>query len=198
MAKNVTQAIDRWFADRKNDGEFVRNGREYAYTFIPPARRNAPIIYTTKRDAFAAGTAKQRSTGPFGVIGRYGLPDKSDVPSIRRLVADHKLFFLGDLDPQDLLVYVWLRAGLRQKEIQFLGVSDSYLEKLKVVIPDTFVMHCSASERRSMALLTTVFPDLEQVVGKRCHELLSDGRKIELEAVVSALDGASSILPPRF
>src|SRR5258708_28282716 len=156
MAKDPTQLIEEWFAGRKADGEFVRCGRDYAYQFIPPARRGAPIIYTTKAIAFAAGTAKGWSDKTFGFIGRYGLPNQADASAIRRLVGGHKLFFLGDLDPQDLLIFAWLRARLRPKRIQFLGICDRYLYRLKVVLPETFHIRLSRSERRSMMLLSSV------------------------------------------
>jgi hypothetical protein len=194
--KDPTNLIEDWFTTgRKADGEFVRYDRDYAYQFIPPARRSAPIVYTTKTNAFAAGTAKGWADQTFGSIGRYGLPNRADVVAIRRLVGEHKLFFLGDLDPQDLLIFAWLRARLHPKQIQFLGISDRYLDQLKLALPDTFHIRLSRSERRSMTLLNGVFPDLEQLIGKRCHALLAGGRKTELEAVVSALAGTVSILP---
>jgi hypothetical protein len=198
MAKDPTQLIEEWFAGRKADGDFVQYGRDYAYRFIPPARRGAPIFYTTKTNAFAAGTAKEWSDQTFGFIGRSGLPNESDVVAIRRLVGGHTLFFLGDMDPQDLLIFAWFRARIRPKRVRFLGICDRYLDQLKVVLPETFHIRCSRPERRSMTLLNSVFPDLEKVVGRTCHAVLTSGRKTELEAVVSALAGTASILPSDF
>lgn len=195
MAVDVAQMIEDWFSSRKNDGEFVRCDRGYAYQVIPPSRRGAPIFYTTKANAFAAGTASELPDQSFGFVAGYGLPNRADVSTIRRLVGNHRLFFLGDLDPQDLLIFAWLRVRLRPKRIQFLGICDRYLDQLKAVLPDTFHIRLSRSERRSMTPLSRVLPDLEQLIGNRCYDLLTGGRKTELEAVVSALAGARSILP---
>jgi hypothetical protein len=166
------------------------------YTLVPPSHRGAPIFYTTKTSAFAAGIANGEREHNFGLVGRQGLPSHEDVLAFRRLVSAHRLFFLGDLDPPDLLIFAWLRARLRPKRIRFLGICDRYLDQRKVVLPETFVIRCSPSERRSTKVLKSVFPDMEQFIGKRCDDLPSSGRKIELEAVVSAMAGAGSIVPP--
>ena len=44
----------------------------------------------------------------------------------------------------------------------------------------------------------TAFPDLRETVGPKCMSFLEHGRKIELEAIVSAQQTAALLLPPIF
>jgi len=105
------------------------------------------------------------------------------------------LFYLGDLDPPDLMIFAWLREKLLPKPIRNLGISDAYLTHLNAVLPPTFVMQCSPSERRALKVLRKVFPDLAETVGAVAAQLLREGRKIELEAVVSAIPRGAPIIP---
>ena len=129
------------------------------------------------------------------MIGHYGLPRPSDVLWIERVALSNELFYLGDLDPPDLMIFAWLREKFFPKPIRHLGISDAYLTQLRAVLPPTFVMQCSPSERRALPVLRKVFPDLAETIGAGAAQLLMEGRKIELEAVVSALPPGASIIP---
>lgn len=128
------------------------------------------------------------------MIGRCGLPNETDLTWIRNVVGELELLFLGDMDPVDLLIFSWLRAGLYPKEVRHLGINDSYLNELQIFLPESFILPCSPSERKSLSLLKKALPDFHQLVGPTCADLIRQGRKIELEAVVSAKTATSSIL----
>jgi hypothetical protein len=128
------------------------------------------------------------------MIARYGLPHACDINGLQGLIGKHELLFLGDMDPADLLVFAWLREKLDFAQIKYLGVGDKYLDGLKVKIPDSFTMQLCKSELASRPLLEKVCPDFRELVGVRGANLLDGGRKIEIEAVVSAM-GTTQILP---
>jgi len=196
MTKSAGDLIDEWFDGRQADGDFVRYDRSVTYSILPPARRGAPIIYSTKTNAIATAMDNDEADADFGFIMRYGLPSRADATAIRRLVGSDELCFLGDLDPSDLMIFAWLRARLRPKRVRFLGISDWYLDRLKAKLPESFTIQLSRSEQRSLPLLRRVLPDVNTLVGEQCGELLARRRKIELEAVVSALGPGKSIVAP--
>jgi len=61
-------------------------------------------------------------------------------------------------------------------------------------LSSSFIMQCAPSEQRSLSILTDVFPDICQILGPNCADILQQHRKIELEAIVSAKQSASLIL----
>ena len=193
MGHDPTQAIAKWFADHSGDGEFMCEGRSLAYLVIGPSDRGAPIVYATKPSTVASAIGDRSR---ISMIGRRGLPDATDVTWIHRVIGEFDVMFLGDMDPADLMIFSWLRTSLYPKEVQYLGISDSYLDELKIVLPESFILRCSPSERKSLPVLNKALPDLKQLVGPKCADLIQQGRKIELEAVVSAMTSTSSILQP--
>jgi hypothetical protein len=188
--------IENWFADHSEDGEFAYEARAAAYSVIGPSTRAGCIVFATKRSPVALAIHDSADCAGLGMIGHYGLPNDADIAWIRKVITNHQLFFLGDMDPVDLMIFCWLRSRLRPKRVVHLGVNDSYLAELQVDLPDSFILRCSPSERKSRSLLETVFPDLRATVGPRCAQLLKRGRKIELDAVVSALGSVAPILRP--
>ena len=102
------------------------------------------------------------------------------------------------MDPVDLMVYAWLRASLFPKPIRHIGVSDTFLADFVAPVPQWCIMRCADSELAARSVLTQVLPDLVETVGPQCAGLLADGRKIELDAIVSLRNGAESLLEPTF
>ena len=186
MGNEATRLIEKWFADHADDGEFAYTARAAAYTVIGPSAPAGRIVIATKPGPVGSAIHESVDSASLGMIGRYGLPGDADIHWIRKVVANHQLFFLGDMDPADLMIFCWLRARLRPKRVVHLGVSDSYLTELQVQLPESFILRCSPSEQKSHPLLDKVFPDLRATVGPKCARLLKRGLKIELEAVVSA------------
>jgi hypothetical protein len=196
MQFDAAKLIANWFARHSHDGEFAYDPPGPPYSVIGPLGPAGRIVFTTKQFPVASAIRDCAECARLGMIARYGLPSDADADWIRHVTADHMLLFLGDLDPVDLLVFAWLRAQLDTKHVVHLGISDSFLAELRVDLSDTFVIDCSQSERESLPLLLDVFPDFRETVGRECADLLDKGRKIELEAVVSALGTYTSLLLP--
>jgi hypothetical protein len=181
--------------NHSDDGDFVYPGRAAPYTVIEPSKNAGRIIFSTKTLLVAKTIDEFNDFAGLGLIGRYGLPSRADLSWIRKIVSNHELFFLGDMDPVDLMIFCWLRACLRPKLIVHLGINDSYLTDLQTCLPDSFIMKSSFSERQSLPVLKKAFPDLHDTLGVECAKILEQGRKIELDAIVSASHTNTSILP---
>ena len=179
MRSNSTRPIEAWFTKQSDDGDFVSASEPTCYTVIGPTNNADRIVFATKPALIATVICNSNERRSCGLIGHYGLPRASDIRWIRRLTEGHEVIFLGDLDPQDLMIFYWLRARLRPNAIHYLGICDSFLAELDVYLPESFVLKCSPSERRSLALLEGLFPDLNAVVGTKCAGILKRRRKIE-------------------
>ncbi len=194
MGKELMRSIEAWFAAHDGDGEFTSGPRAFPYSVIGSPSRAARFIFTTKPAVVSRRIDEQRASLAFGMIGRYGLPCEEDLHWIHEVVGPRPLLFLGDMDPIDLMVFAWLRASLYPKVITHLGVNDALLGVLDMELPESSAIPCAPSEQESFTFLKEVFPDLSETVGRQCASLLEAGRKIELEATVSAYGEASAIL----
>ena len=186
MSRNLTAKIEKWFDRHAGDGNFALECRSHSYSVIGPVNSNTRIVYATKPRHVVMAIDASATPDRFGMIGRYGLPQRADVKWIRDFVGNRKVLFLGDLDPPDLIVYAYLRAHFAPVPLRHLGINDAFLKKQQSQLPEGFLMSLSKSERRSVPFLREVLPDLAKIVGRHCAQLLEDGRKIELEAVSSA------------
>jgi hypothetical protein len=128
---------------------------------------------------------------------RYGVPTPSYLEEVRRRAEELSLpiFFVGDLDPLDLTVYLTLRHGnadLNPKSfhdipVHYSGVSDRWLEMRP--FPNREIRGSLGMERlecEHLNFLLSVRPDLRELVGARCFELLRAGFKLELEGACNA------------
>jgi hypothetical protein len=187
----IIRLIEKWFAEHGDEGEFMRHSIAAAYLTVPPAERDARVIFSTKPASLIAAVGEWQGAEACGLIGRYGLPSTADAQWLADVAGQHAILFLGDCDPADLMVFAWLRAQLPSERITFFGVSDEVLRLLAIEINDSLCIPCSESEHMAVPFLDQVFPDFRELVGTECARRLDGGRKIELEAVVSAAGGAS-------
>src|SRR5262245_36339098 len=134
-SESATQ-IESWFRSH-NGGEFCGNER-WSYTIVPPPASVGTIIWTTKGHSLALALCEAPESANLGMIGRYGLPRVNDVRHLLNFIGQQRLLFLGDMDPDDLLVFAWLREHLTPKPIEFLGVGDKFLADRSVEIPNSF------------------------------------------------------------
>jgi hypothetical protein len=188
--------IQRYFQSCINDSEFSLLERIYSYTVIGPPSDHSRIIYTTKSQAVVRALGECGDWHNLGMIGRYGLPNDHDAAWIRAVVGPRELLFLGDMDPPDLMIFAWLRERLHPIRVTHLGINDTYLDQLQVVVPKNFMIKLGPSEKKSLPILRRVLPDMANILGPRCAAILNKNLKIELEAVKSAQGEAKSIIPP--
>lgn len=198
MKSNHATEIENWFAqcDVNGDLEFVRWPNDSQITVIEPIDTSTALLYATKPAVAALAFNESQCRAQLGLIGRYGLPNETDVNRILHNIGDSKVYFLGDMDPVDLLIFAWLRERLAGVLVEYTGVGDAYLAALEIELPDSFEITFATSERAAMSLLNKVFPDLNEIVGPKCADLLQHGRKIEIEAAVTAMGTAARLLDP--
>lgn len=200
MNVDLSRAIEEWFTKCEGDIEFVRCEQADGYIVSGPSNTPARsvYVYATKPSCVLKAKKNYVDFNAIGLICRTGLPNIDDMTWIRKVLEQHELMFLGDMDPGDLMVFAWLRAHLDRAQITYLGISDEYINHLGVELPEAYIMSCAPSEQASLAVLGTMVPDYRELVGPRCAGLLDKGQKIELEAIVSKIGPPGPILSPAF
>jgi hypothetical protein len=150
-------------------GELTGAPSASLYRVIFPKATSRTFIYTTKFHAVGQLLGADVSEVSIGVIGRYGLPRDEDLSGISRILSDYAVYFLGDCDPFDLLVFVWLRQHV---PIRFLGVSDAVVSALGVEVNERITIPLPEEEQLAMHLVREVWPDFAESIGPRCAQLL--------------------------
>jgi len=127
---------------------------------------------------------------------RYGVPTSNYLEEVRHRSKELALpiSFVGDLDPLDLTVYAMLRCGsadLRPKSralpVNYFGISDRWLDMRRFPKREIAgALGMERLEREHLKFLVGVLPNLRELVGDRCFELLEDGFKLELEGACNA------------
>src|SRR5688572_28466064 len=120
MNNESSKLIESWFRVH-NDGEFLL-AEGTPYSVVPPSTADSTIIWTTKRHSVEPAFVNSLVSSRFGLIARYGLPNACDIASLRSFLGQRRVLFLGDLDPDDLLIFTWLRAEFEPAKIEYLGI----------------------------------------------------------------------------
>jgi hypothetical protein len=189
MTRDTVSRICAWFAEHDGDGDFLRQPRDCPYFITAPGPETRWVLYSTKR--WSAAYALETSGGSsIQLVARGGLPNEGDPAWIRVIAGDRPILFLGDNDPVDLLVFVWLRC---QIPVSYLGVSDRLIRKLGVRLTNSLLIPLSDAEKAAMPLLAEVCPEYRKLIGSRCMGMLEAGKKIEVEAVVNFASGQTTM-----
>ncbi|HET6880346.1 MAG TPA: hypothetical protein VFI31_09335 [Pirellulales bacterium] len=194
MANDI-QVIEEFFASHDGDGEFGLHPRSAPYSVIWPRKGCAHLMLTTKPHfvaALAADTDEALTNG-VAMIGGSGLPNADDVHLLGSLSDAVAVWFLGDLDPPDLMIYAWLRGMLPLRHVNYLGIGDKLLEFFAVGVGALTRIELAPSERESLVTLQRAFPDVRDTVGSLCTDVLMGGNKVELEALLHRRDLAEGI-----
>jgi hypothetical protein len=163
-------------------GELTDTPGARTYSVIFPPAETRVVVYTTKPDALHQLIARSDDPVSVGMVGCYGLPHEDEVSGLAEICRGCTTYFLGDCDPLDLLVFLWVRHYLR---VRFWGVSDTLISQFGVDVNDNITIPLADNEIRSMALLRAVWPDVAISIGPTCTALLRAGRKLEMEAIGS-------------
>jgi hypothetical protein len=151
------------------------------------------MVFTTKPEVLSAAVGASDTPVDFGVIGRHGLPNKTDVHWLGQMIGPRGLCFLGDMDPVDLMIYCWLRESLPPGYVRYLGIGDRLMEMLELPT-GTSAIPCAPSEQEALAVLREVFLDMANCVGPCCMQILNQGQKIELETALHGRRTLASVL----
>jgi hypothetical protein len=176
-----SEKLRRWIA-QVDGGELTDWPSASPYSVVFPPTQSRAVVYTTKSHAASRLLASEDYEVFVGLIGHGGLPRDEDIPGIASIIRDNSVYFLGDCDPFDLLVFAWLQQHL---SIRFLGTSDAVISALGVDVNERITIQFPDEEQRAMSLVREVWPEYSESVGPTLTRLLDSGRKLELEALVS-------------
>jgi hypothetical protein len=150
------------------------------------------------------------------ILIRSGVATTTYATIVRReaLRARCRVRFMGDLDPEDLAIYLSLEyGGYRMRPsprsavpIVYAGINDAWIDAAEAALsssrrrrswpfPECVAIEMNGDEQRFLRTLEEVVPPLERWVGPRCARLLHAGMKIELEGVLNPNIYPASYLP---
>lgn len=195
---DVINRLEEWFTQADGHDDFWRCGPADPFTVVWPKGTGGDetFVFATKSHPILESKQAYREFDGIGLLSRSGVPQAKDVEWVRRLLDGRSMVFLGDMDPVDLLSFAWWRASLGAEQVEYLGVSDRYLDRLEAKIPHNYTVSLSAWEIRALDVLEAVCPEYRDLVGPNGAAILADGRKIELEAVMSSLGPPGRLLAP--
>ncbi len=165
-----------------DEGEVTADDRVNFFHVVTPPFDSESVLYATKSHAMDRFTALLQAAPHCGILVRHGIPQVADVSWIRHFVGNRKLYFLGDCDPFDLLVY---QAVASEFDMNFLGISDRFLSAMDVELKPSLSVAIEGAEARAWEMLLETRAPIESWVGEKCFGMLNQGRKMEVEAVVS-------------
>ncbi|MBL8828481.1 MAG: hypothetical protein JNM18_15975 [Planctomycetaceae bacterium] len=165
-----------------DDGELTSVPHAEPFAVVFPTQEHSPVVYTTKVHAAERLLLPPSGQASVGMIARYGFPDPGQIAALSTIVGERNLFFLGDCDPFDLLVYAWLQ---QHREICYWGISDDVLSAVGLPLNESMLIDLAAAEQNAMTLVADVLPSFAEIVGPNCAKLLASNKKIELEALAS-------------
>ena len=172
--KDMASEISKWFTEH-GSSELVRLPLTHPYSVTVPSPGTRCILYTTK--PMSVAHALEDGLPSIQVVGRAGLPNEDDGEWLRTLTGDRIVLFLGDADPADLLIFVWLRS---QMAISHVGVSDLLAQKLGVRLGDSLSIALADDEKTALSLLANLCPEYRALVGPHCEHSSIKGERSKL------------------
>jgi hypothetical protein len=185
----LNAAISRLFGGQGD----AHGGRELPLHVVPAAQRCTRIIYTTKIDWLARLTDGLTDIpDEVAILWMYG-PLSAQHRAVVRAVTQSlnaPIYFVGDLDPLDLVTYATLMEPGESPlaAMTYLGISDAWLERCERDLASRPGMTMQAvcipmdpEEQNALARLNQLPPPWTDPVGPRASSLLAAGLKLELE-----------------
>lgn len=162
-----------------DDGELLGPS---LYTIWEPDTDKSSVVYSTKYHAAI------RLLGGDPVEARplnshYGLPAVADLSWLRTLIRDRTVYFLGDFDPLDVLIFVAVREHL---PMTYLSLTDNVLGNVANALGEGCTIGLSPQEQLAMQVLAEICPQYRALIGPTCAALWEVGRKLELKALATA------------
>ena len=107
--------ITALFNDHDGDGEFTCPARTNPFQVVFPTPSAKTILYSTKPLCVLA-LEDCETVLATGLIGRYGLPTEDNFSfGYVHCTGDRVVYFLGDADPVDLLIFVLASFAVRRE-----------------------------------------------------------------------------------
>ncbi len=197
---SLRDEIVNWVA-KNGDEEFCVAEGPLVPEKSPNCQIEHPIVYCPKASSFISRLQQSIVSLGVSIVGWYGIPDEDLRKRILDEASQPDVWFFGDLDGPDLMSYFALSDENGNQKIQYLGISDRFLNQFSVDVRRLakYEIPATAAEREAIDELLDLSVPLEQLVGRQCLTVLQSGKKIEIEGIlweVAADNIARSILPP--
>lgn len=179
---DIAAAIEAWFSSLNGDGDFLFTPQEIEVFSEGEVRSAASILYLTKPYCLSRLNLPENIQQPVAFIALPGLPGRDRLEEFENR---SQLYFVGDADPVDLLIFAWLRTFM---SIEYLGVSDKLLNQHGNLGTARIKIALSESELSTIPHLEEWCPDYRALLGEHCASILDGGFKIELEGAITKFD----------
>lgn len=195
MDIHVIRTIQECYERYDGEGAFVKDDRTIPFALIrPPAISDSVILIARKTQLILKAFGYELEPVNPGFLGRVALPSSNDDSWICAFLQGHRAYFLGDLGPADLMYFAWFRQRKLCTRLEYLGISDSYLDLLGVSHQRAITYKMPDSQRNVMHSLELAFPDWHSIVGTNCAEVLRSGNLIDLEGVAGQCEAIASLV----
>lgn len=190
----IASRVEACFQHYDGDGDFICREHGMPYEIVGPGDRLGNVIFTTKPHSVLAALSRPPARGQIALIGGYGLPERADLELFRRIIGPRSCVFLGDLDPADLMIFVWLQDLLSPVRVSYLGISDHLMKEAAAVPLDSHRIPLSDLEQEAMIGLLEFVPDLELTIGRECANILNNNEKLEVESLLNGAKAGDAIM----
>lgn len=181
-ADRISALFREFRDDDDNDANLFAPTVEYPYSVTNVTLESRRVVYSTKLNSAFRVFEKPIAARQVTLLGRYGLPDDRDIEWILKTINGRECTFIGDADPQDVLVFAWLRCHVH---VSWTGVSDKFLESMRTRLTDNLTIALSRIEREAARQIPALCPDFQDLLGANCGLLFDQGRKLELEGALN-------------
>lgn len=172
----------RDYFERTDGGDFFVAGRNQPFSVLPPRSDTDTVLFFSKTTPYARLCQTLGDELRYAAVARGCLPFEEEVDWMRQFVGERRFLFLGDADPVDLLMFAWLQQRL---PIEHAGLTDELLRATGTPFEDHLTIKLNQQEINALPLVERFLSDLTGLIGPWCAGLLSTGRKVEVEAMLS-------------
>lgn len=164
-----------------DDGEFCPQDRFNGMTVDGNLEAASTIVYVSKPPCVSRLRPPSNAANPLVTVANYGIPTKRDLSMLSDVNA--KMYFIGDADPPDLLLFAYLRNLL---PISWFGVSDGFLNTYETRHLAWITCRQSDTELASHGMVEQFCSDYKELIGEYCATIFAAGHKIEIEGATVA------------
>jgi len=181
-AEKIVSLFRKFSGDEDNDGNLFAPSVENPYKIFNVTSEPRMVVYCTKPDSAFRVFQKAIDAHEVTLLGRYGLPNERDLNWLLQTIYGRQCIFIGDADPQDVLVFTWLRTYF---PLRWIGVSDAFLDSMKTFLTDNLTIELSRIEKEAAREIPALCPDFKELLGPNCGVLFDANKKLELEGAMN-------------
>ena len=164
--------------------------------FFASGASSTRVLYTTKHCALSWLNLElpraRRNLSMFVRSGAFVTPAHASLIACEARRQNSDVFFIGDLDPWDLTVFLTLVTELRQYSIpvHYLGVGEQWIESCNATRARSWraidvTIKFSRFEARLFSKLKALAVPWDRIIEHSGLRILEDGAKLEIEGAIN-------------